>query len=628
MTDQTDELCQRKLPQRPIPRRAFHYEDDSPLPASAQSETRRAVEETSQEFQSTYSSRHLLTDGQDGSSLVSYTEANNTLPVDWNFFKRGRLSEGDITDLQERLILDHNLRQTEPRRPAELDPSTIIGGDLQRQYDGASNFAILDKTLRSLTFFPNSWQWTQKTTRTLSVYTTSCQERIVNQLSGCPLWLSDSALVISKGTFRLLHDCTMITGQVWSWGWSIVRWLLLILVMFLIALNAIAIAYTVTHEAFLDSLCVKELSLVRDWMCSAWDDRLQSGKGGVEWTGTFPDPLATILNRNSSVISYKLPHILARYENMMRSFRVNLPVSQYSATDQVYLRKLFTEFIDQSDKTINNSQDFHIHIMGTISRSIDNTRYHVEKISENNLTSLPLNEGTFELTYETDDALSKSMAWSKSHYMVWLPAGLEPFRQRAIRIPLTESVIGLQKHIAHMAERLVVGLDMAVALRSHMRNQRDIATKIEEHVAISRSENNVKLAQRSNWRHLGEQLLSKSQPTYQVEQRVQWLEVMATAFDQYDLFLNGTIIDMDTARVQCNELSDRLLEEVERVTSGWMMSDWVKNETRVLKKRVDNLEDLSKSFNLEWGAFRAAPFRQVVWIEYTRFAFTIAMIGL
>lgn len=130
LTGQNNKLCQWELPQGPNPRSAFHYEDDSSLPAPAQSGTRRAVEEASQGFWSTYSSSQFRTDGQGGSSLVSHIEVNDTLPVDWNLFKRGRLSEGDIADLQERLELDHNLRQTEPRRPSELDPSTLIDVDL------------------------------------------------------------------------------------------------------------------------------------------------------------------------------------------------------------------------------------------------------------------------------------------------------------------------------------------------------------------------------------------------------------------------------------------------------------------------------------------------------------------
>lgn len=180
-------------------------------------------------------------DRQGGSSLVSHIEANDTLPVDWNLFKRGRVSEGDIADLQERLELDHNLRQTEPRRPSELDPSTLIDVDLQKQYDGVSSLARLDRTLRSSSFVPNWRQWTQGTSRTLSAHTTSCQKRIADQLSDCPQWLCDSISGIFEGIFRFLCDCTMTAGQAWRWGWPIVRWPLVILVTFLVALNRLLV---------------------------------------------------------------------------------------------------------------------------------------------------------------------------------------------------------------------------------------------------------------------------------------------------------------------------------------------------------------------------------------------------
>ena len=203
-------------------------------------------------------------------------------------------------------------------------------------------------------------------------------------------------------------------------------------------------------------------------MCSEWDKRLQSGNG-IEGVGRFTDPLETFLLWNGSVSSYMLSHILGHYETIVRSFRVNLPVSQFPAIDQDYLRRQFTKFIDQSSVTIHSSQEFHSHIMGTISRSVSNTQYFIDKISEYNLISFPLNEGALEITFKTDDSLSKSMAWFNSHYMVFLLAGLEPFCQRVIQIPSMDSVYGLQKHVASMADRLAFDIDMALALQAQMK---------------------------------------------------------------------------------------------------------------------------------------------------------------
>lgn len=172
--------------------------------------------------------------------------------------------------------------------------------------------------------------------------------------------------------FFFLCDCTMTAGQAWKMGWPIVRWPLVVLATFFVGLNTMVFMYTVTHKAFLSNFCVKELPLVRNWMCSAWDKRLQSGNG-IEGVGRFTDPLETFLLWNGSVSSYMLSHILGCYETIVRSFRVNLPVSQFPAIDQDYLRGQFTKFIDQSSVTIHSSQEFHSHIMGTISRSVSNT---------------------------------------------------------------------------------------------------------------------------------------------------------------------------------------------------------------------------------------------------------------
>lgn len=550
------------------------------------------------------SSDHELMDTQARSSLTSFIEATDTLPIDWNLFKRKRLSEGDIADLQDCLELSHNVRQKEPRRPSELDPSTLIDCDLQRP--GSPPGFVKKRHPSSL--HQVSLRWIQATSRPLSIISDSWrrQRRIADEISSFTRCLSNSASGLMAVVLHFLCDCIVAFGQSWRICWPILRWPLVVLVTFLVALNTMALAYTVTHEAFLSKFCVKELPLVRDWMCSVWDRRLQSEKR-VEETGRFTDPLEAFLLRNSSSSSYVLPHILGRYETIVRSFKVNLPVSQFSTLDQDYLREQFTEFIDQSSVTIASSQEFHSHIMGTISRSVSNTQYYIDQISGYNFTSTPPhNEKTFEISFETDDSLSKSMAWFNSHYLVVLPAGLEPFRQRVVRVPYAESVWGLQKHLALIADRLTVDIDMALTLKAQMQDQREIGQRIEERVALSRSINNVKLAQRSSWRFLIEHLLWKSLVSYQVEQRAQWLEVMAKVFDEYRLFLDGAIIDMETARRECNSFSTRLLEEVEQVTSGWAMTDWTTHEISILKEGAGNLKNLLKDFQLAQGRFYAA----------------------
>ena len=620
MYDETDQF--RQSPQGPIARRAFCSEDDPLL---------STLERAPQGSQST-SSFHGWMDRQAHSSLTSLIEATDTLPVDWNLFKRKRLSEGDVADLQDCLELSHNVRQIEPRRPSELDPSTLIDADLQRPSTGliqnihpseSDPSTLIDADLqRPLSrpglvknIHPSSLhqiplRWIKATVRPLSAILNSWrrQRRVADQTSSFTRCLSSLASGLVTIILRFLSDCIDTCRQSWKMCWPILRWPLVFLVTFLVALNTIALAYTVTHEAFLSNFCVKELPLVRDWMCAVWDRRLQT-ENSVGGTGRFTDPLEAFLLRNSTSSSYVLPHILGRYETIVRSFKVNLPVSQFTTLDQDYLREQFTEFIDQSSVTIASSQEFHSHIMGTISRAVSNTQYYIDQISEHNLTSSPLhNEKTFEISFETDDSLSKSMAWFNSHYLVVLPAGLEPFRQRVVRVPYAESVWSLQKHLAFIADRLTVDIDMAITLKAQMQDQREIGQRIEERVALSRSINNVKLAQRSSWRFLIEHLLWKPLVSYQIEQRAQWLEFMAKVFDEYRSFLDSAIIDMETARRECNSFSTRLLEEVEQVTSGWAMTDWATHEISILKEGADNLKNLLKDFQLAQGRFYSAQF--------------------
>ncbi len=87
---------------------------------------------------------------------------------------------------------------------------------------------------------------------------------------------------------------------------------------------------------------------------------------------------------------------------------------------------------------------------------------------------------------------------------------------------------------------------------------------------------------------------------------------MARAFEAHGFFLDEAIIDMGTARIECNSLSTRLLEEVGQVTSGWTMADWAVHETRVLKEVANELEGLLKSFQLEQRMFYGAQFENRV----------------
>ncbi len=282
---------------------------------------------------------------QGRSYLTSHIEADDALPIGWNPLRRRRLSEGDLADLQEHLEMDHNLRQVEPRRPSELDPSTHFDSDLQEIRHALEALEPYSKARqaeqrRALEFNPptpvrdldpstsvqTSQRWTQNAARTLSVWSNSSQRRTAVQISGFAQWLKASARELFTAMLYFLHDCLRTARQVLKISWTIVKWPSALLVSLLVLLNGTALAYTVTHEAFLSSFCAKDLSLVRDWIYSAWDQRQQSGKGIVK-AGRFTDPLEGILLRNGSVSSYMLPHILGRYETIVRGFEVNLSVS-------------------------------------------------------------------------------------------------------------------------------------------------------------------------------------------------------------------------------------------------------------------------------------------------------------
>ena len=69
---------------------------------------------------------------------------------------------------------------------------------------------------------------------------------------------------------------------------------------------------------------------------------------------------------------------------------------------------------------------------------------------------------------------------------------------------------------------------------------------------------------------------------------------------------------METARVECNSLSERLSEEAGQVRSGWAMPDWAIHEIRILKEGAGNLKVLLKDFQQEHRRFSGAVFGNTV----------------
>lgn len=562
-------------------------QSDLQLPrySPAQDIIRLAVGRASHSWESSYSTANISEDllarpryQVTLPCLASYVDANDPLPSDWNIFKRKKLSEADKDDLMQRLELHHGLRQTEPRRLSDLDRSAFIDSDLQRKGCKRSESTRLAQSgynLHLTAFFHKitDWNWVQVyTPKTLVTQTALRQEGVVQRISSFTNDLCALTYEMLLSALSFLHNCTTLTGQAYKKIWWILKWPLAITAAFLFALNSVAFAYALNHEAFLSSFCMKELPVVRNWMCSEWDRRQRSANGYVEGNGNFTDPLERLLLLEGSINSYQLPHILGRYQTTVRSFRVNLPNSHFSSIDQSYLREQFTNYIDLSSRATRSSQEFASHVIGPISRASSDTQYLVDKLSKYNFTSPAHITRNIGITLDNDATLSKSMAWFNSHYLVYLPAGIVPFRQRIVQIPYVEGIFSLQRHIGYIANRLAVDIEMALTLQGQLKDLSAIGEKIEDRVASSRPDNDIKLASRSNWRYLTEQLLWKSFESYQVGQRAEWLEAMAIAFKETRTFLDGAVIDLGAAQASCNSLNERLLEEAGAVADGWSIA--------------------------------------------------------
>ena len=323
------------------------------------------------------------------SSLIIFIRKEDNLPQQWMLSKRKKHNAGDIQELEEYLEYIHGIRRTslDVRRPSSASSITpSYSGTGFTHWKAVESF---DNTRASSepVKIPNYNFKTDHTTSTERAITVQTRQdmdlatmaiprlrrsrtreewpTLLNQIRACATFL-----------LRLLQVIRRILSLYIVWTWFVMRWPICIVLAKWLFLQDIAITYTITSNAFLSGFCQYRLPIMRDWMCSSWNEFANyRDLASATTTKIINQSFDNILQNTKKTMLYKLLFFISRYQTTIRFFRVSLPKSKYASKNQLFFESKFSKFIDLSNYTIVNAQLFHIHIIDTINSHVSNTKY-------------------------------------------------------------------------------------------------------------------------------------------------------------------------------------------------------------------------------------------------------------
>lgn len=193
-------------------------------------------------------------------------------------------------------------------------------------------------------------------------------------------------------------------------------------------------------------------------------------------------------------MSYKLPFFITRYQTTIRFFRVSLPKFEYASQDQLFFQFEFVEFIDLSNHTIVNAQLFHAHIVNTINSHVLNTNYVMQKLENNNYLS--------SMILSTNELLQQGMLWLDYYHLIYLPASMEPFQERAFQTHHKEALKLMKEHVRNIVHRLLIDLDLILILQNSLWSLEQSSKSIATRISQCKRNNKLEDFQRENKRLL------------------------------------------------------------------------------------------------------------------------------
>ncbi|KAL8782340.1 MAG: hypothetical protein Q9213_005461 [Squamulea squamosa] len=543
-------------------------------------------------------------------SLISHIRKDDDLPEGWEPSKARRRSADDIVSLERELGRIHKIDQPRQlvKRNSDLQPcspnldSNFVNWGTMLFTSDEERRAKMNTGMKSekegwLASVRKRWRTSSRLSRRQFKDLMIKLRAHYNTMSGLQMF-AEPGSIRRRGTetvrnlnaamHDILRDTSSIVSILWSFLWFFLYWPLMFLAATLFLLQSFATGYTVTSEAYLNNFCQYKLPIVRDIVCSDWDQYQRPAHNGNLTTVSLTQPLDNLLQDEEINLAYRLPSYLAEYESRVRGFRVSLPESGYSTSDQEFFREKFTRYIDQSKFTVLISQQFYVHMVGTINYHISNTKSVTHSLHTNGILSPAPNT-----------ILPRLMTWLNSWYLVYLPVGIEPFQTTDISTNV-RSISLMKEHIRVMKARLRKDIDLVITTKNGIGSLGQTSEEIEDYIGTRKSEiDQDNYADGKSFQQIGEKIWGKSYQSHQVELRIKWLDSMGSSFADMMKFLDMAETDFSLAYIVCQDFFE-MLELAERtVEYGGEVPEWAKRMAETLDQGIKTLEVRMKSFTLE-----------------------------
>ena len=429
-----------------------------------------------------------------------------------------------------------------------------------------------------------------------------------------------------------LEDVGSMVEQFFSWLWWIFKWPILTILVVLLSLQLIALGYTVLSQAYLNHFCIKNLPFIRDWICSEvrhissspppstlqmptygktdskrcqWDQRQNRG---IDVNASFTEPVVLMHGTN---IPWDLPLSMTMWETSFRDIRVNIAGSELQERDKVFFREQANRYLELSPVAIENLQVFFNHILGTARRTVAYTDTMLLGLEDSNVTlsfypeisTGYMNNLLSGPVDSSDDVLTTGMGWLASHRLIYLPVGVEPFREARVYDSQLYAISLMEEHTNKIDRRLLEELAMVTDLTFRLGELADIADEARER-SIERfsAEQRAKIARGDrdqSWQWVVDKIWGTSMDQYLSKQRLIFLKSMGPIYRNASEYLVFKTKGLHSIRNACQIVQERLREERSNLKPGRNVSGWLMKRYRVLKEGKEILEKELKGWTVE-----------------------------
>ena len=389
--------------------------------------------------------------------------------------------------------------------------------------------------------------------------------------------------------------------------WCVFRRPILIVILLLVVMEIIALCYTLTSYTFLNTFCEMKHPFIRDWVCSDYDAALsykQQARNATE----FGDNFGSMFEADNIGVTISMPHLLSKGQSEFRFLRANLRRAKLSASDENFFREKLTQSIDISRNTIGFSQRTFNHLHGSVDRIVSGTPRLIRRLNDTGFTPI---DSVVSLS-PVDGLLASSMDWLGSHHLVYLPVGIEPFRERP-NTPYEEGIRRIRIFISEIRERLLTDKVAIVDLQDRLSSLINLSDElIAESVRCAGDEAIAKVTRgHRSWYSFLKMIGEPDLQDYITENRLLALESMQPVYRRQIQYLGTASTDLGYELQACENIEEALLQEEAAVRQGISPSSWVWEQPHILVKGANKLSEELKRWDTETEDFHQQIMKQL-----------------